>query len=83
MNDERLRYRITIDPKTQSLTFANAFDQKDKFGLTYSRLDATTLQVDGLVAGRKIHAVCKLADEQQLLLTSRGFHWINEQPFNR
>lgn len=83
MNDERLRYKTEIDPKTQSLTFVNVFDRQDKFGLTYSRLDATTLQVDGLVAGRKIHAVCKLADEQPYLLLTRGSHWINEQPFNR
>jgi hypothetical protein len=83
MSDERVRYTAQLDEKTKSMAFTNRDDPKDKFGLICLRPDAKTLQLDGTVAGRKMHAVCKLADEKQFLLTTRGFHWINERPFNR
>jgi hypothetical protein len=83
MSDERLRYTIDLDPKKKSISFTNRYDPKDKFGLTYLRPDGATLQLDGMVAGRKVHALCKLADDKQFLLINRGFHWINERPFNR
>jgi hypothetical protein len=83
MSDERLRYSVDLDPKQKSIRFTNRYDPKDKFALTYLRPDGTTLQLDGIVAGRKIHALCKLSDEKQFLLLNRGFHWINEKPFNR
>jgi len=83
MNDERVRYLIELDPKKKTIRFRNRYDPNDKFSLTWLRPDAATLQLDGMVAGRNIHALCKLADEKQFLLIHRGFHWINERPFNR
>ena len=61
----------------------NRDDPKDIFSLTYLRPDPKTLELDGTVSGKRIHAVCSLADEKQFLLMNRGLHWINERPFNR
>lgn len=83
MNDERQRYSTVIDPKAKTMHFVNRFDPKGVFDLTYAQPDPAILELDGMVAGHKLHAVCKLMDEKQFLLTSRGFHWINEQPFSR
>ena len=83
MNDERLRYATKIDEKTKTLHLTNRDDPKDILSLTYARIDPKTLQLDGIVGGKKMHAVCSLADEKQYLLMNRGFHWINERPFNR
>jgi hypothetical protein len=83
MSDERVRYTVDLDPKKKSIRFTSRYDPNDKFALTYLRPDGSTLQLDGMVAGRKIHALCKLEDEKQFLLMNRGFHWINERPFNR
>jgi hypothetical protein len=82
MNDDRLRYGAKLDEKTKSILFTNRFEKKTPFTLTYSRPNARTLQLDGTVEGKKIHAVCTL-EEKSFLLTDRGFHWINERPYNR
>ena len=44
---------------------------------------AVALALAGGVDGRQIQAALRRADPSQFLLTSRGFHWINEYPFNR
>lgn len=75
------RYAIALGPKAFSLTrrmepdFHAAFD--------YTRVDPRTMILDGKMNGRKIHATLKLDDEKKFLLESRGFHWINDVPFNR
>jgi hypothetical protein len=80
MSDDRNLYRTKIDGKT--IDFVNRYDRRDAFRLAFARPDPATLQLDGLVAGRWMHAVCK-REEKQFLLTSRGFHWINERALNR
>jgi len=83
MSDERVRYNTKLDPKNKTMQLTNRDDPKDVFTLAYVRPDPKTLQLDGTVGGKKIHAVCTLADEKQYLLMNRGFHWINERPYNR
>ena len=82
MNDARNPYRTKIDEKKKTINFVNRYDPQDVFGLAYARPNPTTLQLDGKVAGHAMHAVCNL-DRTQYLLTTRGFHWINERALFR
>lgn len=82
MNDDRNLYRITLDETKKTIGFTNRFQPNGVFHLTYVRPNAQTLQLDGVVGGHRIHAVCKL-DDRKYLLTSRGFHWVNERALNR
>jgi len=82
MSDERNLYRTKLDEKKKTIDFVNRFDPQDVFRLTYARPEPSTLQLDGTVGGHALHAVCRL-EETQFLLTSRGFHWINERALNR
>jgi len=82
MSDERNLYRTKIDEKKKTISFTNRYDPRDVFGLAYGRPDPTTLQLDGTVGGHAMHAVCKL-DRGEFLLTTRGFHWINERALMR
>jgi hypothetical protein len=82
MSDERNLYRTRLDEKKRTIDFVNRFDPQDVFRLKYARPDHATLQLDGTVGGHAMHAVCRL-EEKQFLLTSRGFHWINERALNR
>lgn len=82
MNDDRNLYRVALDETKKTITFTNRFDVNGGFKLAYARPDPATLQLDGVVAGHQLHAVCKL-DDRKYLLTSRGFHWINERALNR
>ena len=39
--------------------------------------------LDGNMNGHQLQMQLQLFDREKLLLVSRGFHWIQERPFNR
>jgi hypothetical protein len=81
VNDQRVRYGIQLG--RNEFTLAKRDDPSWKAPFRYTRPDPGTLIVDGTMDGKKIHATMKLDAEKEFLLTTRGFHWINEVPFNR
>ena len=82
MSDARLRYRMELDEKAHSIKLTDWENEKRITTLAYVRPDPRTLVLDTTLDGHKLHAVCHLSDASSLL-TTRGFHWINEYPFNR
>lgn len=84
MNDTRLRYTAELDEKKHTIKLTNRDDPKEILTLAYTRPDAQTLTIDSSVAGHALHGVCHLSElTSKPLLLTRGFHWINEYPFNR
>ena len=51
--------------------------------LAFTREGEKAMRLSGEVAGTKIDAVCERLDAKDFLLMNRGFHWVNEFPFNR
>ena len=51
--------------------------------LSFTRDCEKTLRLAGEVAGARIEAVCERLEAKSFLLMNRGFHWVNETPFNR
>jgi hypothetical protein len=51
--------------------------------LTWTVPDAEHVAVEGKIGGDSVYARLRRIDTSKLLLNSRGFHWINENPFNR
>jgi hypothetical protein len=51
--------------------------------LTYERVDAERVRLEGTVDGERLVAHLAKAPEPPSLLMSRGFHWVNPFPFNR
>jgi hypothetical protein len=76
-DDTHMRYRI----------FGNQLKRRDdpKFAAPWSmeRVDANTLTVATTLDGKTIHATLHKDPPREFPLTSRGFHWISEYPFNR
>lgn len=68
--DSLTRFALAFDEKAKSLTLTKRTDPKFKAVFNY-RHDA------------KMVAALHKAPEREFLLNSRGFHWINETPFNR
>ncbi|HEX6097175.1 MAG TPA: hypothetical protein VF432_12675 [Thermoanaerobaculia bacterium] len=81
VDDKLDRYAIALGPKAFSLT--RRVDPSFHAAFDYKRPDPRTLVLDGKMNGKKIHATMKLEAEKEFLLRTRGFHWINEAPFNR
>lgn len=80
MNDERVRFPTKVDPERRTIEIM--LDAAEVW--TYAKSDdgePTRLILDGTFRGKQLHAV--LRREPDPLLVTRGFHWINEVPFNR
>jgi hypothetical protein len=41
------------------------------------------LVLDGDWGGHRVHMVLKLVDVNSFTLVNRGFHWVQEFPYNR
>jgi hypothetical protein len=51
--------------------------------LAWTLPDSDHVVVEGKINGDSLYARLRRVDTSKLLLNSRGFHWINENPFNR
>jgi hypothetical protein len=78
-----LRYRIEIDTGGAKISLQKSQKAEDKTVLNYSRPEPDVLIIDGPWDGGTIHVKAHRMDTSKFLLTNRGFHWINELPFNR
>ncbi len=83
MNDAVIRY-VTETPEDQRLlTLTRRDDPAWKASLAYERPAADRLVLTGTFEGRQVHAKLALEPAKDFLLLQRGFHWVNEFPFNR
>jgi len=84
MSDARFRYLIELNEKAKTIKLTDWEHRNRVMSFAYARPGARTLVLDSTVDGHKMHAVCHLSElAAKPLLTTRGFHWINEFPFNR
>jgi len=81
MDESFARYNSSIHDKTLALTKAD--DKNWKATFIYQRPVSEQLVLDGDMDGHKVHMQLQLVDHKKFLLVSRGFHWIQENPFNR
>jgi uncharacterized membrane protein YphA (DoxX/SURF4 family) len=51
--------------------------------LAFTRGDALHFTLEGQVAGATLHVEVERPDVEHGLLVNRGFHWVNDAPFNR
>jgi hypothetical protein len=83
MSDSRRRYVLALNADTKTLELTKRDDPAWKAALTYQQPEPERLDVEGTFDGQKIRATLRRADDMSFLLVTRGFHWINEYPFNR
>lgn len=83
MDDVRVRLSAKLDERNRSLAVSRRNEPAWDGRLTYQRATPDTLTIDGIIGGKKVHALCHREPIPKFLLTTRGFHWINEFPFNR
>jgi hypothetical protein len=79
---DRVRFQTKYDEPKHTVTLTSA-QPKQKGDFTYSKPDSQHLILRGNLDGNPMVAEFHRFDATQFLLTSRGFHWINEYPFNR
>ena len=83
MDDTFASYGLKIDVNAKRLAVSKAADKSWSATFTFDRPSPERLVLDGEMDGHKIHMQLALYDRSRFLLVTRGFHWIQEYPFNR
>ncbi len=79
---EAAGFQTTYDPSKHLVHLVQA-QTKQTGDLTYSLPDPDHLVLRGSLNGKPLEAQAHRVNTKGFLLTSRGFHWISEDPFNR
>jgi uncharacterized membrane protein YphA (DoxX/SURF4 family) len=79
MDDSRLGFGAEYDTEKSTVTLAPDGDKNRATVFAYSRPDADHVLLESDTLSLRL----KRIDTSKFLLMSRGFHWIQEQPFNR
>ena len=83
MDDSRTRFRLKLDQAKKTMQVEKRDEPDTKSVLHYTQPDPNTIVLDGVIDKRNVHAVLRKAPIPNFRLTTRGFHWINESPYNR
>ncbi len=83
MNGTRRYLGLELDAAKKSLALTKNDDPNWKAQLNFEALEPGVMTLEGPFEGHQIRAKLRKMDESRYLLNSRGFHWINEFPFNR
>jgi hypothetical protein len=83
MNEKPEWYRVEEDPTLKTLTLIPNAATGHKLLFACARPDAEHLVLDGTLDGAAVTVRLRHLDESTFLLVNRGFHWVNEYPFNR
>lgn len=83
MSDSVQRYLVKVDSVKHELALTGRFDPKDVRTLSYTKTDATHLVLTGKLGDDSVVIRLRRYDENRFPLMNRGFHWIQELPFNR
>jgi hypothetical protein len=83
MDDPRAYYTASVDAKKNTLALTQRRANNQKLNFTFARPAPDRLTLDGDLDGHKTHMELRLEDAHKFLLVSRGFHWVQEYPFNR
>jgi hypothetical protein len=73
----------SISDTDKTLTLTKPADKNWKATFTFARPAPDQLTLDGSMDGHKVQMQLKLQDRDKFTLVNRGFHWINEYPFQR
>jgi uncharacterized membrane protein YphA (DoxX/SURF4 family) len=83
IDDSFAHHDVTIDLKNRTMVISDDQDKNWKANFRFDRPTADQLTLDGSMDGHNTHLQLKLVDRSKLELVSRGFHWIQEYPYNR
>lgn len=83
VSGERHRFALMRDTTARTLTLKRSDDPAWSSTFTYAQPQPGMLTLAGTMDGQKIQVKLHREDAQNFLLVRRGFHWVNEFPYNR
>lgn len=83
MDDSFARYSAAINAKNETIALKLFTDKNWTSNFKFQRTPENKLTLDGEMDHHKIHMQLQLVDRNSFPLVSRGFHWVQEAPFQR
>jgi hypothetical protein len=83
MDDTSFSYPAKTDMDKKTITMSKPADKAWTAQLTFDRTAPDKMTFDGSIDGHALHMNTHLVRREDFLLVNRGFHWIQEFPFNR
>jgi hypothetical protein len=83
MNDQFENHEASIDLQKRSLSLTRSEDKTWNANFVFTRPAADQLLLEGTMGGHKVQMQLTRLDEKKFLLLNRGFHWVQEYPYNR
>ncbi len=83
MDDSFARYSAAINAKNETIALKQFTDNNWTSNFKFQHTPENKLTLDGEMNHHKIHMQLQLVDRNSFLLVSRGFHWVQESPFQR
>src|SRR6185503_12559087 len=77
------RFGTQFDQEKRTVTLRRRADPGWNTVLTYEQVSPEVITLAGKLNGSEMTARLHRSEARKFLLTDRGFHWINEVPFNR
>jgi len=83
MNDSTQNYTFREDIKAHTIIMFTDADTSAKYNFTYSEPAKDSLMLKGKLGLDSIKISMKKFDMKNFKLINRGFHWVNEFPYNK
>ena len=83
MDDSFTGYGVAVNVNDKTMVLTKNDDKNWKANLAFQRVAPNRLTLDGKMGGHDVHMELQQVDSSKFMLVSRGFHWIQEYPFNR
>lgn len=83
MDDSQKWFQYKADTKNQSLALTDSHDKKWTGNLHYQELAPGRLALEGKMGAESVNLTLKRVDHTKFELVGRGFHWVQEYPYNR
>ena len=76
-------FRLDLNMENKTLSLGKRDDPDWKADFTFDESEPGSITLEGELEGHRTYAKLIRVDESKFLLKSRGFHWVQEYPFNR
>jgi hypothetical protein len=83
MNDSARSYVFKLESPAARIAMYRSADTTRKYYFNYAFIGKDSLQLQGQWKGDSVSIILKKYDLNDFILVNRGYHWINEAPFQR
>jgi hypothetical protein len=83
MDESLVVFAAKIDQEGKTIELTKTDDKNWKATLSFARPAPDRLTLSGAMDGDQSVMDLRLVDREQFLVLNRGFHWVQERPFNR